>query len=211
MSESRLRVKRFSLLGIFLLSLALLLTFSRASWLNFIIGCFLIAVLTKKYKLLIFLGFFTFFILLIPPFNHRFFYTFQSAFGGLSSRQEIWNLAWKMIGESPILGKGVGTFMDYSLAYSGGKNATYTHNCFLQIWAETGIIALLAFLLFSVSLLLKGWSVFKRSRNFQLLGWGCAFFTLLLASFLDTQLYSLQLSAFFWTVAGLLFAACQTN
>ena len=53
-------------------------------------------------------------------------------------RVVLYRGAWKMITEHPFLGKGLGTFMNYCAQYTGNSWACYAHNCFLQIWAESG-------------------------------------------------------------------------
>ena len=114
-----------------------------------------------------------------------------------------------MIKENPFLGKGIGTFMDYFPKYTQNLGAQYAHNCFLQIWAETGIFSLLSFLLFAGSILLRGirylWTVPVRGFPF-LIGLISSFFAFLVGSFFETHLYSLQLSVLFWFIGGWLLA-----
>jgi O-antigen ligase len=59
--------------------------------------------------------------------------------------------ALRMIGESPVIGVGPENFRDLSRLYTGLPQANIAHNMFLEIGAETGLIALLLFVLVLVS------------------------------------------------------------
>ena len=114
-----------------------------------------------------------------------------------------------MIKENPFLGKGLGTFMDYYKKHKipGDETIYYAHNCYLQIWAETGIFGLLSFLLFVGSVLCRRIKAIKVNslpwQSSVLLGLISAVFGFLVHSFFDTNLYSLQLAVLFWFMLGL--------
>ncbi len=130
-------------------------------------------------------------------------------------RLTIWNDALVMIRESPLFGHGVNTFMRIFQVYdnSARYSPTYAHNCFIQLAAETGLVGLGAFLWIV-------WGIAKTAlRSARLfysygqdkmgiicLGILSGVIAFLGHSFIDTNLYSLQLSAFFWYVIGLLFS-----
>jgi len=189
-----------SSLGV-LLGICLILTFSRGAWLGLLIGLFLLVFLSKKAKVFILLICALLIFISVPVLRQRVSYTFLP--GGDAQRIFIAQAAWLMIKENPFLGKGLGTFMDYFPQYAGISDAYYAHNCYLQIWAESGIFSLLSFLGFSGGLLLKGIKAFKKSQDFTLLGLICGIFGFLVHSFFDVQLYSLQLAVLFWVMAGL--------
>lgn len=187
----------------FLLWLCLLLTFSRGGWLGFISSLLLMLFLSGKAKKVTFLiSIFIFVIFLVPEFRGRGIFIFQPE--GDAHRFTVWQVALRMIKENPLLGKGIGTFMDYLHKYSPGLTVQYAHNCYLQIWAETGIFSLLSFLGFLSALLFKGISSFKKNQDAFILGVLCGIFGFLVHSFFDTHLYSLQLSVLFWSMAGIL-------
>jgi len=65
-------------------------------------------------------------------------------------RLSFWQVAWNMAMAHPYTGLGLGT---YHLAYNSFRIddkwwSMFAHNNYLQIWAETGIFALLSFLVF---------------------------------------------------------------
>lgn len=195
-----------------LLIAALLFTFSRGGWLGFLTGVGLLIILLRKYRIgLVAIGGFIGFLLFLPQLRERFLFTFSGL--GDSSRFAIWQGAWGMIRENPILGKGLGTFMDYFPQYTDGLGIQYAHNCYLQIWAETGIFSLLSFLVFVGLLLCSGVELTKRgsfsSLSILSIGISCGIFGFLVHSFFDTQFYSTQLQALFWLMAGVLLAVVK--
>ncbi len=190
-----------TLLGIFL-GASLILTFSRGGWMGFIFSLFLMLFLSKNYiKIIPLIIISILFLLFLPGVKERFAYTFQGA--GDADRLIVWGSALRMISENPFLGKGIGTFMDYFHKYVPNLYTQYTHNCYLQIWAETGVFSLLSFLLFVGAILYKGTRAFRKTSSPLLLGLLCALFGFLVHSFFDTQLYSLQLATLFWFILGL--------
>lgn len=197
-----------SLLGI-LLSICLILTFSRGAWIGLFAGLFLLAFFSKKKKIFYVLACIIMSFILIPILRLRVLGTFRS--GGDAFRFTIWPVAISMIKENPFLGKGVGTFMTYFSKYPTNLSPQYAHNCFLQIWAETGIFSLISFLLFAGSLLYKGIKNFRKDNDPVLLGLVCGAFGFLTHSFFDTNLYSLQLAALFWMLMGMISARVRCD
>lgn len=203
--------RKFALcLGIFLLTFSLVLTFSRAGWLAFIFSMVLMLILSRKFGILapVFI-FFAIMIFTVPNLRERFIFIFQK--GGDTDRLVVWRSTLEMIRENPFLGKGVGTFMSYCQKYAPTVYVRYAHNCYLQIWAETGVFSLLAFISFLLSLLINGIIKFKENNDPLILGLVCALSAFLFHSFFDTQFYSLQLSALFWVMAGLLNSMTEAN
>lgn len=191
-----------SILQIFLLA-CLLLTFSRGAWLAFIIATISMVFLSKRIS--IFMIFFIIFIILLtflPQMQERVYLIFNEG-GDNTGRLILWKAAFRMIKDNPLLGKGIGTFMDYCPIYAP-SNYQYAHNCYLQIWAETGIFSLISFLAFLYLLLSNAIKAFRKTGDFLLLGLICGIFGFLVHSFFDTHFYSLQLSALFWSMAGII-------
>lgn len=199
-------VKILIALTCFLLMVSLLFAFSRAGWLGFLIGFSLMILLSKKRKLLLMaLGVFILSLLLFFPFTQRLAYSFYP--GGDSERFIIWRESIAMIQENPFLGKGLGTYMDYSkkdIASDVGSH--YAHNCYLQMWVEAGIFTLLTFLLLVGFILYRGVGISLRHQEGSLgpllSGLIAGLTGFLVAAFFDNGLYSLQLSVLFWVMLG---------
>ncbi|OQB12418.1 MAG: hypothetical protein BWY16_00474 [Candidatus Omnitrophica bacterium ADurb.Bin205] len=100
--------------------------------------------------------------------------------------------------------------MNYCGEYTKSLSGYYVHNCFLQIWAESGIFSLLAFLLLVGYVFYRCIKVIiktpKSLSSFILIGLTGGLMSLLVHSFFDVHLYSFQLSFLFWIVLGLTFA-----
>lgn len=64
----------------------------------------------------------------------------------IGGREVFWNIAGEMISDSPVIGKGIGTYNAYlddiGFTYYGDSWTSHAHNSYIQIFAETGIIGL---------------------------------------------------------------------
>ena len=203
-SYSRLKINGLSALAI-LSTMAIIFTFSRGSWLAMFVSFIFMAILSRKNIKRLIPVFLTVVVLfLFPAFYKRLFFSFKA--GGDSDRLRYWLAAWKMINEHPFFGIGVGTFMANFSKFLPGSNISYAHNCYLQIWAETGIFALFSFGGFVVSFVYLGIKRFIVSKDFVLLGLLSGAVGFLVHSFFDTNLYSLRLAVLFWVWVGLIIA-----
>lgn len=198
------RLKHALFLLLFFLCLCLILTFSRGAWMGLFAGLFLLLFFSKKKRIFYALICITAIFISVPILRSRIVNIFQP--GGDAFRFRIWPVAISMIKENPFLGKGVGTFMAYFSKYPTNLSPQYAHNCFLQIWAETGIFSLISFLLFAGLLLYRGIKKFRKNSDPVLLGLVCGVFGFLAHSFFDTNLYSLQLATLFWILMGMISA-----
>jgi len=186
-----------------LLCSSLIFTLSRGAWIGFFMAMVFLIFLLRKYVWGVVLsGVFAGVFLLIPAASQRLFFTFSPH--GDSDRFAIWKATWGMISENPLLGKGIGTFMAHFSTYAPTLGIQYAHNCFLQIWAECGVFALLSFLVFVALVFYRGIRVFRQKRDYWVAGLLSGLAGFLVHSFFDTQLYSLQLSMLFWFMAGVL-------
>lgn len=210
LSERIKRIYRWILFfsGI-VLGICLLLTLSRGSWLSFMAAIALMMFLSNKAKKIIPLTAIILIILFlaIPEFRMMGAFTFGPS--GDMDRFKVWQTAFAMIKDHPILGQGIGTFMANFRKYMPNLIIQYAHNCFLQIWAETGIFSLLSFLGFLVLLFSEWIKAFNKNHNLLILGLLCGIFGFLVHSFFDTDLYSLQLSVLFWFTVGLTTAVAK--
>ena len=138
------RLKNINLLGLLvleiLLSVCLALTFSRGAWFGFVLALIFMLILSSKNmakKLVFLIPIFIGIFILVPELKERILFTFTPS--GDADRLKVWHAAFVMIKESPLLGRGIGLFMDYFSKQAPNLYAQYAHNCYLQIWAETGI------------------------------------------------------------------------
>jgi len=96
----------------------------------------------------------------------------------IGSRISNWKFTTLMIKDNPLLGSGIGTYKYNSLRYQArfleqGQNrsiypyvfADKTHNEYLQLWAELGIVGLGIFTWFIISYFYYGLRFIKRVKN----------------------------------------------
>jgi O-antigen ligase len=118
-------------------------------------------------------------------------------------------VALKMIKDHPFLGIGMGTFMSNFAKYRYDLQVSYAHNCYLQIWAETGPFSLLSFLAFVFSVIYLGTKRFLSGNSYLLLGLLAGVLGFLVHSFFEVNLYSFRLAIMFWAWMGLTIAMIQ--
>lgn len=96
-----------------------------------------------------------------------------------SAAKRLWNwrVTLNMVKDNPILGVGIGNYRCLSAEYQGEyiekhpddshypRNLKEAHNDYLQIWAETGSLGLLAFLAFLFTLCIIGLQAVMKSTG----------------------------------------------
>jgi len=92
---------------------------------------------------------------------------------GGSGRIDIWEVAWRVVHDHPLVGVGIAQFPEVSPHYvlqPGALNYVnliiekhiVVHNLYLQLWAEDGIVGLLLFLSVVAVSLTAGWRAVRR-------------------------------------------------
>jgi O-antigen ligase len=190
----------------------LFFTFSRGAWIGFLGGCLLMTSISRRWRVLLPIALlFIAMTFLSAPLASKVGSGLSLATGlqpvFFSHRDELWKMGFQLVQEDPFLGKGLGTFMDYCGQRLFTIDANYAHNCYLQIWAESGIYSLLAFLLFIGTVLGRAIKTFKKNDDPFLLGLLCGIVAFLIHSFFDTQFYSVSQSYLLWSMLGILAAA----
>lgn len=144
---------------------ALLYTFSRGGYLAALVGILVLGVL-KDRKLLIILGLFLLSWQTVVPtaVRERIMMTKNST-GELDAsaqqRVELWRESWQSIKESPVIGKGYGTFQ-YGLHAANLKDS---HNLYVKVWVETGIIGLGMVFLLLQQMASLGYHLFRHGND----------------------------------------------
>ena len=84
-----------------------------------------------------------------------------------AQRLELWNVAWKISKEHPVVGIGPGNFAHVLKTYLPGAGRQGAHNSYLHMLAETGWPGLVLYLVFFVSVFVT----LQRIRNADPQGW----------------------------------------
>ena len=92
-------------------------------------------------------------------------FDFQANIG----RSQIWLANMDMIKERPFTGWGFGNYKQFREAfyqrYPEADTNAHAHNNFLQMWVDTGLIGLAAFLFLVGSIIVMGWRAYARQRT----------------------------------------------
>jgi len=186
--------------GIFILVHA----YSRGGWIAFIVSIIVLACFLRRFW---FLGF-SLAVTLILGFkiNWLKFLAFKD-----SGRFELWAITMRMIKDHPLLGNGIGAYMAWFRSFSSTRAISYAHNCYLQLWAEAGLVALIVFLVFISKVCLEGVLLYRTTKDLVLAVLVCAILAYVCHSFFDTDLFSTSLGFLFWGLMGLLKASMYSR
>ncbi|MBR5454112.1 MAG: O-antigen ligase family protein [Clostridia bacterium] len=207
-----------SFLGCIALFSCLILTWSRGGWLGLIIGMliFFIFMTRKTVTFLFFAGISLPFLPLVIPDSvwNRFTSIGNLADSSTSYRVHIWEASLNMLRDCFGSGIGIGeaAFSEvYPLyAYAGVENAPHSHNLFLQISLELGIIGITVFtvimLIFMKNCISRAINTYERRTRLLILGGMCGILSVLAQGMTDHVWYNYRIFLMFWLMIGLVSA-----
>jgi len=128
-----------------------------------------------------------------------------------SERLLMWQSAWQMFKDHPILGIGYGQYIQaYQTQYisplAKEKTLQHAHNNFMQILAECGLVGFAAFILllgYFSYFALKGWTA---EKNFACLLFLCILWGMMLHGFTEYNFETSVTSKVLWYSLGLCLA-----
>jgi len=206
------------LLGI----LSLIMTGCRGAYLGLVAQLILFAILTYRLlkpvykKIFLFLsGIFTllamFLISLTASLRARFFSIFAMRSDSSNSfRFNVYNSCIEMFKDNWLLGIGLGNqnFREiYGLYMKTGFDALSAYNIYLEIAVESGIFALLAFLMFIINLVSKAIIFINKNRNIEIIYLSIALVSIsgvLIHGLVDTVFFRPQIQFIFWIMVGII-------
>ena len=186
--------------------ICLMYSLSRGGYAAFLVGWLFIG-LTKNRKLLILLAAFLVLWAGVVPNAVRERVTMTYKTNGsfepsTETRMRLWNDALQVVQSNPLFGTGFNTY-----AYMG-RIGSYqdTHNIYLKVMVETGLIGLLLFLALLCGLFKAGWSLFRQDGDPFLRSLGLALAAWIVCTaaanlFGDRWTY-LQVNGYLWILAG---------
>lgn len=128
-----------------------------------------------------------------------------------TDRFTLWQEALNITRDFPLLGSGINTYASVAPRYKLTEaTGVYPHNSYLQMSAESGILGVGAFLWILAALFKTSLGNIKRGGSglcaSVLPGLLAGLFGMLIHSFVDTDIYSLQLGNLIWFLMGLVVA-----
>lgn len=127
-----------------------------------------------------------------------------------TGRQVFWAETFEVFKAAPISGTGLNTYTEAVQRYNKPWSGYYSHNCYLQMLAEIGIVGLSAFLWLMFVLTVESWRAFSKMPD--------GFYRVILAGLfsglvgfwvhggMDTNFYSARLGNLMWIMMGLVVA-----
>jgi putative inorganic carbon (hco3(-)) transporter len=188
-------------------ALCLMYSLSRGGYAAFLVGCLFLAVF-KQRKLLVLMALFLLTWTTIVPtaVTERVSMTEQND-GGLDhsaeTRLTLWQDAMEVFDANIVTGTGFNT---YAYMHRVG-NYEDTHNFFLKVLVEGGVVGLVLFLWLIVQTFRTGFRLFRRSKDpfFAALGLGLAGWVVVavVANCFGDRWSFLQVCGYLWVIAGL--------
>ena len=193
-----------------LLLIILLLTFSRGGYLGLAAALLVLVALgwprfsQAAKKLLAASGLLAAALLVLfgAPVLGRLTSSFDLAEGSNLGRLAVWQESWAVIKDSPLVGVGLGNYpatVDFSGPY---RSAVTSHNLYLDLWAEIGVLGLAVWFLVIFGAAQCAWRQLKKNPAMAL---GClgalAYFSV--HAFFETPIFNPTVLAFLMVILGL--------
>lgn len=199
----------------------LIFTWSRGAWLGFLIAMVIFFVMYSKKTVIIM----TFGVFALPflPFVlpesvlNRFLSIGNLSDTSTSYRVHIWEGTLNLLSEHGLGGIGIGVDVFQKIypryALSGIESAPHSHNLFLQIAVECGVIGLILFIIALITYAKHTFSHFtlpytSKSR-ITVAAIFCATLAILVQGLTDHIWYNYRVFLFFWLCIGLCVACCR--
>ena len=172
--------KRYKLIGYGLIAYTLfaaMYTFSRGGYVA-ILASALVLGIVKDRKLLVIFGIFLLTWQTIVPNSVRERVTMtKDANGQLESsaqeRVDLWKESWDSFVHSPVVGEG---FASFRYGHHVVSNLNDTHNMFVKVMVETGVIGLIMFFMIMQQMFALGYRLFRRAKDPMYRGLGLGLF-----------------------------------
>lgn len=163
---------------------------------NFIVGIILVAVCSG---------------LLVnnSAFMHRMSTITNNKYQSNSERLLMWNSAWNMFKDHPVLGVGLGQYKDnYQQKYISPKakepNLEHAHNNFMQMLAENGIVGFFGFMTMFTCIIWYNLRKFLTSKSIYSIAICAVTITLLLQGFTEFNFGNSAVVKAYWLILGCL-------
>ena len=201
---------RWRLIGgawVLITGVALILTFSKGSYLALGALAFAMALSIPRWgvPILVGSGIAAFLVSRIPLVAERMSLTDVS----IGGRLELVSGTLKMLRGSPIFGFGLG---GYTFQFRGQIPEIYPHDIWLTFWVEVGLLGLIAFAVILFSLLWRGWRAWPRTGDFyRPATWGASAALVMwtIHGLVDSPYWKNDMSVEFWILAAMVMVSAK--
>ena len=197
---------KLSLFGLILVSIyCVFFLFSRGAYIGLVAGLFVVFALRKPVFLVPLVIVLLFWQVFLPQEIQTRIEMTTDSYGQLDDSSEnrllIWEQSVDLFKTTPVFGIGFGVFRHL------GFNLKDTHNIYLKILAEQGIVGIGIFFTLIFMLIAQGWRLFKKGKTGLYRSMGAGFLACIIVSLInnlfgDRWTY-LPLGAYMWVFAGL--------
>ncbi len=191
-----------------LMIIADLLTFSRGGYIGLIVGFSIFIIIYQKqlhvwHKIIggIFVSVLCL-SLIIPsnPVSDRLASSFDMTEGSNTERLANWAQAYDIIVAHPLRGVGLGGYISHVDPRADYRTPIYAHNLYLDIMAEMGVIGLLLWLSFLLTVVII---YFSQRTDPLMVASGISITVFMTHSFFETSLFSVHIFTLLMIIAGL--------
>lgn len=149
------------------------------------------------------------FLLNNASFMHRVSTITNNKYQSNSERLLMWNSAWNMFKDHPVLGVGLGQYKDnYQQKYISPKakepDLAHAHNNFMQMLAENGMVGFLGFMAMFTYIIWHNFRKFLTSKNIYSIAICAVTITLLLQGFTEFNFGNSAVVKAYWLILGCL-------
>lgn len=200
----------FTVLIPVILFLAILLSFSRASYIALLVTALIFLVYffwqyKKNLSIVAVLFIANILIaLLISPITERFMTSFSQEDGSVTERSRLWQEAVVNIQEAPLQGVGLGNYPLLVKPSAEPREPIYVHNLYLDLSVELGLVGLLLFLVFILSCL-PMIPIFSQNSFSHTLALYASLIIFLVHSIFEYPLFSIHILILFLTILSFLY------
>ncbi|MFZ5559576.1 MAG: O-antigen ligase family protein [Patescibacteria group bacterium] len=194
----------FLISNLFLLLIILFFTKSFGAWLG-VLGALIFWLTvylfrTKNKKIILFFLALTLILIVILVY-----FKINSDQGrrSFNSRLEIWQKAWQVFRDYPVIGIGPGTFQDYFPAYPRW-GVPQPHNLYLAFLLQTGIIGFIGFIWLLAWFFWMGFKIYNLKFTIFTIIVMSAMIYILVHGLVDTTYWKNDLSVMFWLIIGMM-------
>jgi len=196
-------------IGSILILFCIFLTSTRGAWAGIVVSCFVIGILSKQFRKILYISIgIIFLVLAIPGTRTRVIKTFITKEPG---RVYIWKTAFEMFEKRPFFGWGLDSLRKYVEEKTGQEFGHFhSHNIYLGMLQEMGIFSFLIFCLIFFVTARYLMNELKKSQNISLkytllLGLFGGIVDILVHGFFDFSLRA-ETGYLFWFFLGIIYS-----